>query len=231
MNSSNSVKIYSELADCGFVAGVTLKNSWRDFDDVYSHVRAELTPPGMKMIVPKQVHGVDIVLIDSKNCENYHISDGVMTFDNDICLTVTTADCLPVLFVDPRSGLRAAVHVGWRCFIGGILENFAALATKLGADIKAMKVVMGPAIESCCFEVGRDVALLFDEQYIRRTDNACYVDLRRAAWNKIESLGVVKSNISGLAECTSCEIDKYYSYRRDKDSPIQMVTFIYKSKN
>ena len=230
MESNNRVEIYSELASNGFIAGVTLKNSWLSFDDVYSYVRAELTPSKMKTIVPKQVHGADIALIDSQNAVDYHMVDGIITFDHYICLTVTTADCLPVIFVEPECGMIAAVHVGWRCYVGGILENFFRQAAHLGAKIQSMKAILGPAINDCCFEVGADVAMLFEEQFIRRTKTACYVDLRRAAWNKIESLGVVKSNIGGINECTSCEVDKYYSYRRDKDSPIQMVTFIYKSE-
>jgi polyphenol oxidase len=230
MNSNNRIQIFTELAEYGFTAGVTLKNSWGSFDDVYTYIRNELIHPDMTMIVPKQVHGVDIAVLDSANTRLLSDFDGVISKDDNLCLTVTTADCLPVLFVDPTSGLRAAVHVGWRCYVGGILENFFSVASNLGANLTTLKAIVGPAIDKCCFEVGSDVAILFDEQYIRRDSRACYVDLRGAVWNKIGALGVVKSNISGLSECTSCRIDKYYSYRRDKDSPIQMVTFVFRTK-
>jgi copper oxidase (laccase) domain-containing protein len=56
-----------------------------------------------------------------------------------------------------------------------------------------------------------------------------YVDLREAVGNKLFSLGVDEKNMGGIVECTSCGRDEYYSYRRDRESPVQMVTFIYKS--
>jgi len=227
MNQIGQYQLYPELEAMGFTAGVTLKNSWSTFDDVYLYVKTNLVPPDRIMIIPKQVHGADIAILNTSNSNSKYEVDGIITEDVNLCLTVTTADCLPLLLVDPTAGIISAIHIGWRCFVGGIIENFFEIAKKLGANSDKLRAVIGPGIESCCFEVGPDVAILFDEEYIYNRQNVCYVDLRQALRNKLESLGVVKSNISSLSECTSCLTEKYYSYRRDKDSPIQMVTFIF----
>ena len=213
----------------GYKAGITLKGAYTNPTEVYDLISRNVVPSGMKTVIPRQIHGAEIAIIESHNSDFSGEADGAVTSLDDVCLTVTTADCLPIIFADPASGLISAVHVGWRSFVGGILERYFELSTQLGADINSTRVVIGPGIGSCCFEVGPDVAVLFDEQYIERRENRCFIDLWKAAGNKIESLGVVKANMSGISECTYCHAEKYYSYRRDKHTQVQMVTFIYKT--
>ncbi len=136
--------------------------------------------------------------------------------DKDLCLTVTTADCLPLVMADPISGYFAAVHIGWRSFIGGIIDNFMQIAEDLRIDIANSHFYLGPSIGSCCFKVGREVAELFESKYITYRNESCYVDLREAVGNKILAHGVVNSHMGGLLDCTSCDVDRYYSFRRDK---------------
>ena len=40
--------------------------------------------------------------------------DGLITAEAGVLLTIRIADCLPVLLVDPRQRVVAAVHAGWR---------------------------------------------------------------------------------------------------------------------
>ena len=51
------------------------------------------------------------------------MADAFITQTPNLCLTVKTADCAPVLMADPTSGMVAAVHAGWRGACQGILEN------------------------------------------------------------------------------------------------------------
>jgi polyphenol oxidase len=213
----------------GFTVGVTLKGPWGSSENMYRFIREEITPSDKQLVVPVQVHGVDIInIVDSLNDFSFE-ADGVMTVRRDLCLSVTTADCLPLIMADTASGLFAAVHVGWRCFVGGIIENLFRQGNELGMNLDTTHFFIGAGIADCCFEVGSDVAILFDNKFIRRRNGGHYVDLKGALGNKLENLGVDSHNIENHSECTSCRGDLYYSYRRDKDSPIQMVTFIYKS--
>jgi polyphenol oxidase len=221
------IDVFSEL---GFTAGFTLKGAWGSSDNMYRFVREDIIPAYMQLVVPDQVHGVDIINFDNDMKDFSITADGVMTRCNDLCLSVTTADCLPLILADTSSGIFAAVHVGWRSFIGGIIEKLFRQGLTLGLKPDTTHIFIGPGIADCCFEVGIDVAILFDENFIHQRNDSYFIDMKGAVENKLESLGISKRNIDNLSECTSCRSDLYYSYRRDKDTPLQMVTFIYKSK-
>jgi copper oxidase (laccase) domain-containing protein len=92
-----------------------------------------------------------------------------------------------------------------------------------------MHFCLGPSIGNCCYEVGDEVAALFEDHVISKRNDRFFVDLPKALKNKLISLGVRESNVGESPGCTSCLPDKYYSYRRDGKAPIQMVSFILKS--
>src|ERR1019366_1457641 len=73
-------------------------------------------------------------------------------------LLAMSADCLPIA-IARRDGRRAlaVLHAGWRGLSEGVV---AAGVGALGAGAKA--AVIGPAIGPCCYEVGDEVATLFD---------------------------------------------------------------------
>jgi YfiH family protein len=221
--------IYNELRDFGFVAGITLKGPWKSQSDVYRFVRRELAPIEGKVVIPRQVHGSNIRYIDSHNLARKYEADGVLTRSENLCLTVSTADCIPLLVADSTSGIFGAVHIGWRGFVSGIVENLVFQTSELGMKIDSSRFIIGPSIGPCCLEVGPEVASLFEDTLVSRRGESTYVDLRGAVRNKLVLNGVDNNSIGGASECTSCDPSKYYSYRRDKRSPVQMVTFIYKS--
>ncbi len=225
----NDYLIFDNFCAQGFKAGITLKGPWNNPDDVYNFIRSELMPGYMTLIAPEQVHGIDLVQIDKEIPEALFEADGVFSYRPDLCLTVTTADCLPLVFADPSSGYYGAVHVGWRSFIGGILEKLFEHARLMRMNLQTIRFFLGPGIGECCFEVGHEVAMLFDQPFVRNRDERFFVSIADAVRNKLECFGVTKENIGALHECTSCRKDIYYSYRRDKDTPLQMVTFIFKS--
>jgi polyphenol oxidase len=228
-DQNHPYKLIDSFCNLGFTVGVTLKGPWGTSENMYHFIREDIIPPPIRLVVPVQVHGVDIINIDEGINDFAFEADGVMTKRHDLCLSVTTAACLPLIMADTTSGLFAAVHVGWRCFIGGIIENLSRQGIESGMKLDTTHFFIGAGIADCCFEVGSEVAILFDDSFIRRHNGGHYVDLKGALGNKLESLGVDRHNIENHSECTSCRGDLFYSYRRDKDSPIQMVTFIYKS--
>lgn len=223
------VEVFDCFGDFGFAAAMTLKGPWRTQVDVYRFVVNNILPSGLTLVIPEQVHGSDVIFLGDEAGPFNFKADAVITRRKDICLSVTTADCLPLLLADPVSGLFGVVHIGWRSLAAGILNNFVHIALVNGMDITQTKVFSGPAIGPCCFEVGPEVAALFDKEHLSLKDGSTFVDLRKAVESELSSLGIANSNMSGLAECTSCDDKKYYSFRRDTLSPVQMVAFIYAS--
>src|SRR3954469_6815987 len=99
----------------------------------------------------RQVHGADVLRAEGQG----EPGDGVWTDEPDKPLLVFTADCLPVALVRANGGAPAiaAVHVGWRGLLAGVVENAAAA---LGGG--QLAAVVGPGIGPCCYEVGEEVA-------------------------------------------------------------------------
>ncbi|MDQ2920875.1 MAG: peptidoglycan editing factor PgeF [Acidobacteriota bacterium] len=121
-----------------------------------------------------QVHGSDVRLIktrvDAKPAEDARgdtiYCDAIVSNAPGVLAGVKTADCVPILIGDPKTGSFAAVHAGWR-------GTLAEVATKaLGRMVDEYKtqpqdvsVAIGPAAGSCCYEVGADVIGAFRDSF------------------------------------------------------------------
>lgn len=147
---------------------------------------------------------------------------------------IRTADCVPVLLADRRTGAVAAVHSGWR----GTVDNVAAAGVHalltLVREPPELVAAIGPHIERCCFEVGDDVAAslaraskLGDAAVIRREGEARpRVDLRAVVRAQLEGAGVEPSQIDDVAGCTVCDARRFHSYRRDRDRSGRLLSAI-----
>jgi len=94
--------------------------------------------------------------------------DGLITAEPGILLTIRTADCLPVLLVDPRQQAVAAVHAGWRGALAGVIEKAVGdMRRALGSDPGRLIAALGPSIRVCCYEVGAEVVDAFHGRFAR----------------------------------------------------------------
>jgi YfiH family protein len=88
--------------------------------------------------------------------------DGLMTAEPGILLTVRIADCLPLLLVDPKRRLVAAVHAGWRGALARVIEKAVGdMRRAFGSDPRELVAAVGPSIRACCYEVGEEVVEAF----------------------------------------------------------------------
>ena len=81
-------------------------------------------------------------------------ADAIVTASEGLAIGVTTADCGPLLFVDPAARVIGAAHAGWKGALTGILESTIDAMEKLGADRNQMIVAIGPLIRQQSYEVG-----------------------------------------------------------------------------
>ncbi len=151
--------------------------------------------------------------------------DALVSRTQKVLLAVKTADCVPVLAGDPRSGAFAAVHAGWR----GSLQSIAVRALELmqsrcGARPEDVCVAIGPAANACCYEVGSEVVNAFKERFAESEylftptrDGRALVDLQAANRRQLISAGVSAARIHVAPLCTMCRTDLFFSYRREKD--------------
>src|SRR5262249_4477274 len=73
-------------------------------------------------------------------------ADAIVTKSEGLAISVTTADCAPVLCVDPTARVIGAAHAGWKGALTGILESTIDAMEKLGADRSGMVAAIGPLI-------------------------------------------------------------------------------------
>jgi len=150
--------------------------------------------------------------------------DAMVTSLARVALGIATADCLPLVAVDPAVGVLGVVHAGWRGTVAGVLRRaLEAMCEQLGARPERILVGAGPGAGVCCYRVGSDVVA----QYLRafpdraselfRRDDAGdpYLDL--VAANRIQALnaGVPARQFEALGLCTICHPRLCHSYRRD----------------
>src|SRR3954469_25950316 len=70
---------------------------------------------------------------------------------------VRSADCVPVLLADRKSGAVAAAHAGWRGAAGGVVSSAVAALRALAPNPDLLAAI-GPHISLAAFEVSEDVA-------------------------------------------------------------------------
>ena len=96
-----------------------------------------------------------------------------------------------------------------------------------GTDPKNLVAFVGPAAGKCCYEVGDEVAGMFDGAFIAKNESGKWkVDLKNANRHQIASEGVLSANIEVHDGCTIHESEKYHSYRRDGESSGRMMGVI-----
>ena len=146
-------------------------------------------------------------------------TDGLITDRPSLALVIFTADCVPVLLLDPARRVIAAVHAGWRGTVKGIAGKAARMMqAQYGCAPADILAAIGPSIGPCCFEVGADTAGQFPPAYVQpKKDGKYLVDLWRMNADQLAAAGVCDAHIAVARQCTICRADRYYSYRVQKE--------------
>ncbi|MEO6390656.1 MAG: peptidoglycan editing factor PgeF [Pyrinomonadaceae bacterium] len=141
-----------------------------------------------------------------------------------ILAAVKTADCVPVLLGDPRTGAYAAIHAGWRGTLEEIVKvTVEKLQDKCGVDPFDLQAAIGPAAGRCCYEVGDDVITAFRDRFPYAAalfeptrEGHARIDLHQANFNQLIAAGVPAEKIQVAPLCTIDRNDLFFSYRQEK---------------
>lgn len=181
-----------------------------------------------------QIHSVDIRVVH--NPQEAQAKPGVLGDDvycdalvcdtPKILLAVKTADCVPVLLGDHKTGAFAAVHAGWRGTSESIVRKaIAQLQSEYGTRPENLRAAIGPAANTCCYEVGSDVIERFKERFPQsdhlfkptRAGHA-RIDLQTANRDQLSAAGILPERIHVAPFCTMDRNDLFFSYRREKSA-------------
>ena len=190
---------------------------------------AELGVSDDRLLLPRQTHGCEVLCIDTaflalspeEQTSLLHGKDAVVTEVPQLCIGVSTADCVPVLLCDAVKGVVAAVHAGWRGTVVRIVDKtLQMLQTRYGCSLSDVKAVIGPSISLDAFEIGDEVYDAFAEAHFpmekiaRRYGEKWHIDLWEANRLQLIACGVPADAIEVCGVCTFTRCDEFFSARR-----------------
>lgn len=188
----------------------------------------------LRLHLLKQVHGDHIITTTrfSSAIERPE-ADGLLASEPGVLLGIVTADCVPVLMVDPRKRVAVALHAGWRGTLKGITQQaIELLCAQWDMVAQDLYVALGPSIGGCCYEVGLDVGEAIVERWNMRGASAWrpfkekgFLDLREVNTAQMMEKGVSRANISFVGPCTFCD-RSFASYRREGGSAGRQLSVI-----
>jgi YfiH family protein len=217
-------------------------------------LQAAVGAQDFKLVSLLQFHSDAILQFESAPTEPAR-SDGSVTKSAGLLLAVQTADCVPILLVDPKNRVVAAVHAGWRGTLARIAEKaIGRMQMQFGSQAADLLAAIGPAIGGCCYEVGTEVAAAFSGQFpnaaeffdeLRTGDEPnplqwlnmmppghqppakkVLLDLPKANRLQLEAAGVRAANIFASDLCTGCRRDLLFSYRKEGAQSGRMMAVI-----
>jgi YfiH family protein len=166
-----------------------------------------------------QVHGDHVVVVDEPlKAADAPVAntDALVTTRPRLALAVVTADCVPVLMGDARSGVVAAVHAGRVGAQKGVVARALEAMLDVGAHTEDISVLLGPAVSGRNYEVPAAMAAEVEAALpgsrtttVRRTPG---LDLRAGIARQLKDLGV-----SAIDVDPRCTVDdpNLFSHRRD----------------
>ena len=217
---------YSEEFPFGNIVSVfSNKNSGLiNTDNLYLFLKKVNLEP-KHLITLGQVHSSNIILASKSGF--YKNKDGILNQGGSMVCAIQVADCLPIFFVNRVSKTLGLIHAGWRGLSFGIISETIKHIINLKENISDYHVLIGPSIQSCCFEIKSDVLKYFDSNfYKKKSDNKFTVNLQSWAANQLSVNGIVSEKIRIIKKCTFCLESEYHSYRRDGSKSGRMFACI-----
>jgi YfiH family protein len=200
-----------------------------DKDNVAENRRRFLEAIGAergRIITARQTHSTERCTIESEEQARgpQPDCDAMITRFTDVLLAVQTADCLPVLIGDTRTGAMAAIHAGWRGTAGRITERTVAdLMLVHGVNPRDCVAALGPAACAECYEVGEDVIARYKKEfgYWRtlllnfKERGKAHLDIRAANVQQLRFCGFSEDRIHAADYCTMHQNELFFSYRKE----------------
>ena len=188
----------------------------------------------------QQVHGTTVIepctpvrASGAADFATLPVADAAFTREPGVVLSISIADCMPVLVSDVTGSVIGAAHAGWRGLCGGVVEH---LVRAMGIAPADALVYLGPCIGPARFEVGDEVRAAFVATNSRATEafkpfpnrsGKWLADLPLLARQRLAAMGVTQ--VSGGTQCTVSD-PRFFSFRRDKTTG-RMNAFAWISPN
>lgn len=196
-----------------------------------------------RTVFTNQTHTATVVCVGAAHCgvgvtkppvyfPGTQKDDACNEVDALVCATpgmgigIRVADCVPILFYDPVSGVAGAAHAGWRGTVGRIGEKTLEQMEACGAKRDSIYCAVGPAIGGCCYEVDDAFATRFFDTlgeeicapcFVKRKNaqqtERYYADLKQINARLLAQAGIPCAHIDVTHACTCCDPAEFFSHR------------------
>jgi purine-nucleoside/S-methyl-5'-thioadenosine phosphorylase / adenosine deaminase len=223
--------------DCGegilaLISDTSIDFNAVDFDSLLSHeqrayLKKECGEDLSQVFWRKQIHGTDIIVAHggaeaSKTCPD---ADAFITNEKNLPIAIRTADCVPVFIYDPLRRSIGLAHAGWKGTQQEIaVKTVQKMKKQYKCDLSSLKVILGPSIRECCYQVGEEFLNHFPNHVIER-EGFLYADIVGTNRDQLQLAGVLQENIVDTGICTCCH-KNYFSFRRDAEKAGRMISLM-----
>ena len=195
------------------------------------------------LVAMKQIHS-DAIHVFRAASRHVCSGDASVTSQPRLLLAAQTADCVPILLVDPKHRAVAAIHAGWRGTLARITEKTVGrMQLEFSSSPQDLLAAIGPSIGPCCYEVGADFVPKFTAQFADAGEyfdeprsgeepnplqwlnmappghqpppKPVHLDLRKANRSQLLAAGLRTQSIFESNLCTGCRTDLFFSYRKE----------------
>ena len=208
----------------------------------------------LDLIPLKQIHS-DVIHTFHEPSADPCSGDASATNRPGLLLAIQTADCVPILLVDPKKRAIAAIHAGWRGTLSRITQKAVGrMQLEFGSNPAHLLAAIGPSIGPCCYEVAADFVIKFAAQFADASTyfdeprsgeepnplqwlnmkppghqpppKNVHLDLRKANLSQLEAAGLPAKNIYVSDLCTACHPNLLFSHRRQGPASGRQLSLI-----
>ncbi len=209
--------IYDSL-NCGFGSKDDKKNVIQNINIVCQKLNCTKKP----IITLNQTHSNKVVYFNNRKVvKNKMIGDAIVTKLNNVGIGVLTADCVPILFYDPKKKIIGCIHAGWKGTLNRVIENTLDKFIELNSNVSDLIVAIGPCINHQHYEVQHDFYENFltqsknNERFFTILNDKKYLfNIRNYINAKLIGLGI--NDIDHIEMDTFLNKENFFSYRRSK---------------
>ena len=193
----------------------------------------KLQIPYERVVAAGITHGSAVAVVPDAARTWYPQTDALVTRTKDLFLTITTADCFPVLLYDPQADVIGIAHAGWRGIVTNIVPKTITMMESIGANRDTIHMEIGPGISQNSFEFDfREMITHFglynQDKYIvpGSTIEKVRVNLQQIILDQATQAGLQLHDIKGCSACTFLDESLYSARRHGGDSFSAMVSVL-----
>lgn len=240
-DSNQKIFVSTLINNDKFFGGFGTRNlgDGRKTENIFNFVQSNI-PNFKTIVIPEQIHSINVVnfsanLID--NVEKISETDGVITQDSNSVLTVITADCCPIMFVEKQKGIIGLSHQGWRGSVKRMVQKMVNKIVAVGGRKENIFAAIGPSIGQCCYDIEDERYYEFLEEFdgytkkiFHRHQGKLHLNLSFLNHLQLKEIGIPEKQIDYFPFCTRCDKKRFFSFRGDKKEDYgEMMSFIVKS--